>query len=47
MDQNAWPWLKELFETLFQHRFYGKVGVSLQAGQVVSVKQEETIKPLK
>ena len=40
-------WLNKHLETLEKSRFYGKVTLSFEAGNITTVKKEETIKPPK
>ena len=38
-------WLTEQVDNLVKTRFYGKVTLSFEAGNITTVKKEETLKP--
>ena len=40
-------WLTAHIDNLVKERFYGKVTLSFEAGNITTVKKEETIKPPK
>jgi hypothetical protein len=40
-------WIADHIDNLVKSRFYGKVTLSFEAGNITTVKKEETLKPPK
>lgn len=47
MDEKVSQWLLDILKELSERNFYGKLEIAFQGGQVVYLKQEETLKPPK
>jgi hypothetical protein len=40
-------WIKEIFKSLMERGFYGKLVLSFENGKIVTARKEETLKPPK
>ncbi len=47
-NESKWfDWLIKLINAASQNRFYGRIALHFEAGKLVHVKREETMKPPK